>query len=202
MICFQQVWRWEGQYVPDDADPGPAEFWQHEYWRVAVHPMSGLQVGDWRELAAGSLLEEHDNRLFWPSFDNLLASPGEKSERAARMGDFVVLRRVRYGFICQVDGDVECGEEKDVASEPVREHWALLDEFPLVSVEVGVPLNAADPVAAARAIAAREIGLTESVRATLRLYDPKGWVARFEGQGKHTVTLETPWRAGGGVEPA
>lgn len=182
--------------MPDDADPGPEEYWQWEHWRLVINPMAGFKLKDWRELAAGSILEEDDNLLFWPVLENLLADTGAEADRAARIGDFAVRRRDGYSFTCEIDGDVECG--KDEAGEAIREDWQLLDEFPFVSAEVGVPLNAADAVATARAIAAREIGLTEAVRTTLRPYNPEAWTPKYESKGRHTVTLETPWRAGGG----
>ena len=74
----------------------------------------------------------------------------------------------------------------------------MVEEIPFATARVAVPLNAGDPLATARAIAAREIGLTQFARSSVDLYDPGRKVWNPTRAGKHMVLLETPWR----VNPA
>jgi hypothetical protein len=108
------------------------------------------------------------------------------------------VRRDGYLFTCEFDGEITPTKEdmeKDPGAVPVE--FRMMEEIPFATVTVAVPLNAADPLSAARGIAEREIGLKEVARSRVSLFDPTRKVWKPEKSGKHTVTLETPWRVAG-----
>ena len=73
--------------------------------------------------------------------------------------------------------------------------FRMLDEIPLASVCVHVPVNSTDPVASARRMAARALHLSDFVaHATVRPFNPQSIWPRRIGRGTHTVTLHTNWR--------
>lgn len=143
---------------------------------------------------------DHGPGGFYPyafSLENLLAErQGGPSGnvRTVYPGEFSILRREGYLFHCEFAGEIDPeGEERNDDTE--REELTLRDAIPFASVTVRVPINSSDPVAAARALAARELHLTETRRACLRPYDPKTkFHSRTLGTDRHSVLLETPWR--------
>jgi hypothetical protein len=191
----KQAWRFEAHYVPGDEDPGPPLEAPWEYWRLMINPMNFV-LSDWRELADPALWDwEKDAEPFYPmcvTIENLLPDGMRgAAERTVRPGHFRVIRREGFLFTCEFDGEIVAKEGEEVAGE-----FRLLDEFPFFEAAVHVPINAADPIVAARAMAAREIALTESARTFLKRFDPeRGRLPRILGPGRHSVTIETAWRA-------
>lgn len=187
----RQSWTVEAHYVPDDDDagPGPGEAW--EYWRMGIQPLGFYTTTDWRELVG---LSRDDERLdpLLGSAENLLARwHGREDVRGIHTGEFRVLRREGFLFTCEWDGEfgaqtVREGEEPGAGAL----EFTLRDELPLREVRVEVPVNAADPLSAAKAIAARELGLTQWGRSHVELYDPARKVWKPQYSGKHTVLLE------------
>jgi len=189
-------WRFDAHYVPSDGDPGAGPTAEREYWQLRIHPMN-FQTADWRQLVDYAVNE--DNRLdFYPCsahIENLLSfHRATKNVRSVFVGDFRILRREGYLFTCEFDGEIRAGSTDDPEAEEVAGEFRLLDEIPFATASVQVPINAADPVATARAIAARELVLTETARTHLRPYDAARVIPwRSLGTDKHSVMLETPW---------
>ncbi len=192
---WQQVWRLDAHFVPDDGDCGPELHGQWEYWWLAVNPMAFFQVTDWRDLARGSFFEDGDADpfMFNANIENLITlGAGRAPVRSLILDEFRVTQQDGYFFTCEMAGEIEPardGEEKMVSGE-----FQWREEIPFATATVEVPLNAGDPLATGRAIAAREIGLTEVARTSVTLFDSTRKVWKPERAGKHTVTLETPWR--------
>lgn len=64
--------------------------------------------------------------------------------------------------------------------------WGVLGE---------TPVNAADPLAAGRALAVREIRLWKHARSHVTLFDPERAAGAFGHHfNKHAVRLEAPWQ--------
>ncbi len=72
--------------------------------------------------------------------------------------------------------------------------FSLRVEIPFHEVEVAVPLNAADPLAAAVGIARREIGLSAHALHDVSRFDPTVPVWKPVENSHHIVLLETLWR--------
>ena len=85
---------------------------------------------------------------------------------------------------------------EDLSNGLRRDELRLLDEIPFAEVYAKVPINAADPVAAARAFATREVGLAETAAARTT---PPDWRREENPQAPldshHHVTLHTPWQS-------
>ena len=192
---WRQTWRFDAHYVPADVDPGPRPEAGREYWRLAINPMN-LAVADWRQLAEYNAREDGGEGFhpFSASLENLLHEwNDDKGVRTIFPGEFRVLRRDGYLFACEFDGEIKAAVSD---AEAIVGEFGLLEEVPFATVTVRVPINAADPVASARAIAAREIGLTSIGRTHVQPYDPaRKRHSRFLGTDKHSVLLETPWRS-------
>ncbi|MEO6787222.1 MAG: hypothetical protein ABI318_13910 [Chthoniobacteraceae bacterium] len=193
---WRHVWRLDAHFVPADEDYGSGADAHWEYWRFFVNPLGSFTTRDWRELVRDTFLENEagHRELCLASLENLI-NPyyTGKQEMEVLLGELRVIRRDGYLFTVEADGEVERGKDHD-ERVPYGD-FRLRAEIPFASVTVEVPLNAGDPLAAAKAIAAREIQLTEFGRTDVLLYDPairRTW--RPERSGKHTVTLEVPWR--------
>jgi hypothetical protein len=74
--------------------------------------------------------------------------------------------------VLQMDGEVGLPEGK-TEQDGVRGDFRLLMEIPFMSVHISVPVNASDPLAAGRAIAAKEIGLKDGARTFVEPFDPE-----------------------------
>jgi hypothetical protein len=186
-----QQWMLDAHYVPSAEDHG-RENGDWEYLRLTIHPF-GFKVSDWRELAKfGVDLQEDgvpDPVLFHTNMENLLAHHGERRREkchAVGPGMFKARASGGYLFTCEFDGAFEDDEgEKE---------FTLLDEIPFGSVTVHPAINVKDPVAAGRAIAAREIKLTEFEGSHVTPPDwRRGEKADAPLDSYHHVTLRTPW---------
>lgn len=201
---WQQRWLFDAHYVPAAGDPGPPAGALWEYQRILINPL-WLSISHWHDLTTYHPVD-HGVNGFYPfaaSLENLLQSRASHDEdnRIIYPDEFRVLRREGYLFHCEFEGAVNSqkeepsGEQDEKSAEPAAAEFQLRDEIPFTDVTVRVPINSTDPLAAARAIAARELGLTSIGRSHLRPYNPTPRRHfRTLGTDKHTVLLETPWR--------
>jgi hypothetical protein len=102
-------------------------------------------------------------------------------------GRLDVTRLNDYLFHCTFDSFVRRdGKEIDLEFE---------DDIPFAEVSLEVPINAADPVKTALALASRAVGLTEISGGHVVRHD---WRLKENKQGPvldcHNVHLQTPWR--------
>ncbi len=192
----RQIWRLDAHFVPDEEDVAPKIFANKEHWEFTVMPVDFLITTDWRNLAQGDYLDKEERfpAIFLPSIENLIPNYSVRNkEQEVTLDEFKMSKRNGYLFTCEIKGEIHPLKENPEAG--TQGMFQLLEEIPLVGVTVSVPLNAADPVATARGIASREIGLKEVARTEVDLYEPnlnpQAWRAR---DGVHRVTLETPWR--------
>ena len=178
-----QLWRLDAHYVPCEFNSGPLVAGQWEYLRVFLQTHS-FAVKDWREF---STIEEDDLPPMGATLENLLAN-----ERVDKVWNIVIdrleVKPVRdYLFHCKFEGVLEYDGNE--------ENLELADDIPFTDVSLRVPINAADSVAAAQAMAARAIGPVEVSGSRVTPHD---WRIREKAAGPlengHSVTLETPWR--------
>lgn len=192
----RQVWRIDAGFVPADEDEGPTPWGERELWRLHVAPIMGLELTDWREWEKISLGTESDH--LYPlnaSFENLCAHRSDPGKiRDAYVDECKVTQRDGYVFVMQMDGEVVLPDGVTAENGAVGD-FRLLMEIPFASVKISVPVNSISPLAAGRAIAAREMGLEGGARSYVNPFDPE----RANGPlgrrfNKHSVWLETPWR--------
>ncbi len=175
---WQQRWLFHAHYVPNEADPGPASLpapW--EYLHLMINPL-WLSLTDWRDLTTYNPTD-HDVGGFYPcsaTLSNLIGTQRDGGE-TIDPGEFRIIRRQGYLFTCEFEGEID----SETPEETGEEHLQLRDEIPFASITVRVPINSADPVTAARATAARALGLTEVARTHLTPYQPQ--------EGRHYRTL-------------
>jgi hypothetical protein len=195
----RQVWRIDAAFVPADEDEGTAPWSGHELWRLHVAPILGISLKDWREWEQVVLGYESDQGfLLNANLENLCAQGAERGKlREACVEECRIIGRDGYGFVMEAEGEVFAPEGQTV-EDGVTGDFRLRMEIPFASVNVSVPVNAADPLSAARAIAEREIGLKGVARSLVTRFDPERAKGPFAGHfNKHSVWLETPWRKNG-----
>ena len=142
---------------------------------------------DWRQLSGLGLDTEDDEWIGHVYLENLLVGDYRDEGWTIRPGWLEVERVRDYLFHCEFDGSVERadGKEEDVEFK---------DDVPFQEVITYVPINAADPVAAAQAMARRLVGLTEFAGSRVTPYDakrPSSLISQINTH--HCVTLRTPW---------
>ena len=178
---WQQRWLFDAHYVPAANDPGPPADVLWEYQRVLINPL-WLTISHWHDLTTYHPVD-HEVNGFYPmaaNLENLLQGRASRDEgnRIIYPDEFRVVRREGYLFHCEFDGAIdpqkqESSAEKDEnEAEPEADEFQLRDEIPFTDVTVRVPINSTDPLATARAIAARELGLTSIGRNHIHPYDP------------------------------
>jgi hypothetical protein len=185
----KQRWMFDAHYVPAERGPGRDDG-EWEYLRLTIHPFD-FAVSDWRELGNFGLEtqgeEGADPILFHTTIENLLAEESEGACRRVDPGTFRARRGEGYLFHCEFKGVME----RDGAEEEL----SLRDEIAFTEVMLRVPINAADPVVAARAIAASEVGPKEIDGGHVLRHD---WRREKDDEApldnSHLVVLRTPWR--------
>lgn len=194
----RQIWRIDAGFVPADEDAGPTPWSESELWRLHVAPIMGLELTDWREWENVALGNESEHVFpLNANFENLCAQGRERGKvRDAYVDHCKIIRRDGYRFVLQMDGAVEL-PEGETAEDGVMGDFRLLMEIPFASVNISVPVNASDPLAAGRAIAAKEMGLKGAARTLVNAFDPERAKGPFAKHfNKHSVWVETPWREG------
>lgn len=149
-------------------------------------------MSDWRELSKlGEESQEEgaaDRYLFHTNLENLLARAHHHKEElhAVTPGVFRLRAAGGYFFTCEFDGMFK--------DEEGEKQFTLLDEVAFGEVLVHPPINVKDAVAAGRAIAARELKLTEFAGSRVT---PPDWQRQNQADAPldnyHYVTLRTPW---------
>jgi hypothetical protein len=142
--------------------------------------------------------ESDQGFLLNANLENLCDQGAERGKlREACVEECRIIGRDGYGFVMEAEGEVFAPEGQTV-EDGVTGDFRLRMEIPFASVNVSVPVNAADPLSAARAIAEREIGLKGVARSLVHRFDPERAKGLFAGHfNKHSVWLETPWRKNG-----
>lgn len=191
---WQQRWSFDAHYIPSDTDPGPPPEAPWEYLRLSIQPL-WLNLKDWRDLTTYNPTD-YNVGGFYPAsvtLENLLISSHlQGSNRPIDPGEFLIIQRNGYLFTCEFEGEIDL----ETPEGTKEEHLQLRDEIPFATITVRVPINSADPVTAARAIAARELTFAEIARTHLTPYDSATAIrSRTLGRDKHNVLLETPWRS-------
>lgn len=193
----RQQWRVEAHFVPAEDDPG--EDWAGdaygawEYWRLCVNLIMGFSVSHWHDLERASFMEDADGTeiLCFPTWQNLIhLGASENQAQEVALGELRSIKREGLLFTVELDGEILAKK-----GETVHGDFSTMIELPLATARIAVPLNATDPLATAKAIAKRELGLTSFSRHRLRLHDPERPLSlKPHRNSKHWVTLETAWR--------
>ena len=192
----RHVWRIDLAFVPGEDDAGQPPWTEHELWRLHVGPIMGLRLADWRDLENLSLLENVDVLpLINATFENLCARREKVLD--VNLLECRFLKRSGYDFVLQMEGEVFPPAADSGADDGMAGDFQLFMELPFASVEMAVPVNATNPLAAAQALAERHIGLRASARSHVTLFDPERAAGAFGHHfNKQAVRLETPWRDG------
>ena len=181
-----QEWRLDAHYVPTDGN-APRDDSKWEYLRLAIFSEK-YHLDNWRNLTGLGL--DNDDEDIWfgsASLENLLAGRYEDEIFTIMPGRLEVTMAGDYLFHCVFDGILRHGD--------VEEDLEFEDDIPFAEVSIGVPINAADPVATALALAGRAVGLTEICGSHMTRHD---WRLKEKKPGPledhHQVYLQTPWR--------
>lgn len=181
-----QAWQLDLHYVPADTNPRPRPLWEREYLELCFQPFR-FQTADWRELAGFGPGPDLDPILFNITLGNLLAGGHSCSRQPVCPEGITVTHLAGYNFRCQFSGSV-LWDDREYELE-------LDDEIAFTEATVDVPVNARDPLAAARAIARREIQLADCAGRHISLKDCSEQRMFFKSLNQgHAVTLLTPWR--------
>lgn len=182
-----QKWELVACYVPRDDRYTLRADGEREYLRL-IFQSEEYAVSDWRNLS-GLNLDKPDTEWFgWSCMENLLVGLSEKESWSIVPGWLEVEPVRDYLFHCEFNGYRKFKDGADEAME-------FKDDLPFAEATAYVPINAADPEATARAMAARTVRLTEFAGSKIRRYDPtqKSWL-NIHINTHHRVTLQTPWR--------
>jgi len=181
-----QAWQLNLHYVPADANSKPRPSWELEYLELCFQPFR-YQTADWRELSNFGPGPDLDHVLFNITLGNLLAGGYNCPRQSVYPDDITITHLTGYNFRCQFSGSV-LWDDRDYELE-------VDDEIAFTEATVDVPVNARDLVAAARAIARREIQLADCAGQHLTLKDCGAQKLFFKSLSQgHSVTLLTPWR--------
>lgn len=181
-----QTWQLCMHYIPGDHNPVEPVYREREYLELSVQPLR-YEIPNWRALTS---FGRGRDKYGWESFNALgnLLDGGYSCKRLdVRLFELTVKPAGEYLFACHLEGVlVQDGVETDME---------LDDTFAFENVNVPVPVNAADTLATARRIAARELKLTEVAGSHMTRND---WRRKENVPGpveaSHSVTLLTPWR--------
>ena len=182
----EQVWELEAHYVPGE-NYTPRADGEPEYLSLNIRSEE-YQVADWRALSGLGLDTEETTWLGWCSLSNLLVGRYDKESWSLTDGWLEVERLRDYLFHCEYTGARKLADGSFEAVE-------LKDDLPFKEIVAYVPINAADPVAAAKAMAKRTIGLNAFAETRLLPYNPQQKTYFSIHVNSHNrVTLQTPWR--------
>lgn len=192
---WSQVWRIEAHFVPDDDSPGPAPWEAWEYLRLSLNPLAFLQVKHWHELGRTDFLAQSDGLHFLNiHLENLIADR-DAPLLDVELDEFRTVGRDGLNLTLEMEGEVLPPSEK-AKSNPHQDNGIPTGEFklfaalPLASLTVAVPINASDPLAAAKGIAQRELGLSHIRTGQVTVFDPKKRSLLPGGGSHHEVSLQ------------
>ena len=139
-----QEWRLDAHYVPADGS-APRDDNKWEYLRLTIHSEK-YHLDNWRNLTGLGLDNDDDDWFGSAGLENLLAGRFKHEEDVVIPGRLDLTMAGEYLFHCTFDGTLrrDGAEEEDLEFE---------DDIPFAGVSVGVPINSADPVATALALA-------------------------------------------------
>jgi hypothetical protein len=185
-VSGPQAWQLDLHYVPAETNPRPRPLWQCEYLELCFQPFR-YQTADWRELSGFGPGPDLDPVLFNITLGNLLAGGDNCPRQSVCPGEITITHLAGYHFRCQFSGSV-VWDDREYEMETD-------DEISFTQATVDVPVNARDTLAAARAIARREIQLADCAGQHVTLKDCREQKMFFHllSQG-HSVTLLTLWR--------
>jgi hypothetical protein len=182
-----QVWELEACYIPSEHTYTPRADGELEYLKVAFR-CEDYAVKDWRQLSGFGLDTDTDKFLVFASVENALLGRFEKESWGVIPGWLEVERTNGYLFHCTFNGFRKL-------PDGTEEEMEFTDEIPFSEATAYVPINAADPEATAKTMAARAVGLTEGAVTKIHRYDPqKKSYLGIRINTHHRVTLRTPWR--------
>jgi hypothetical protein len=200
-------WVIDAHFVPADSDPGrDPTMPEWEYLRLrAIHLHS--RVSDWRDLEGHHLTDDDGeapdrlhsvlNPMEW-SWENPLFeyyTRMQSEEATIWLHEFRITRRNGYLFTCEMFGLANACPGVTTSGDNGTFPIEFTAEIPFTEAIFDIPLNASDPVAAAKAQAARDLKLYEVATAQVtpadsaKEKDPNAPLRKH-----HTVRLQTPWR--------
>ena len=141
----QQVWVLEAHYVPGDTQYTPRADGELEYLNLSIRS-EFYAVKDWRKLSGLGLDTESNEWIGQACLNNLLFNKYKEECLTLRPGWLEVEHLRDFLFHCEFDGEV-------VRADETVEEVEFKDDIPFGELVVYVPINAADPVAKAKALA-------------------------------------------------
>lgn len=188
----QQVWELDAHFVPADTGYTPPSDDQPEYFQLWMRA-ENYQVKDFRKISNFGLHDESDNPLLLATLHNRLAgNPSE--ELAFSLDEFTLQQSERlddtdteFLFDLHVKGvrRLPDGSELQLAVDTI---------LPFKRITAYVPLNAPDPVKAAKAMAKKLLKLDQFAGSRVTPYNPAHYTSLISHiNSHHVVTLQTPW---------
>lgn len=183
----QQVWQLTANFVPDGVDYTPPTPWTDEHLELLMRA-DFYQVKDWRKLSGFGFEDENTDALVLPALTNRLAERSESKELPFSLMDMSLKYEDDFVFHCELDGVHPLPDGKEVELK-------LQEMLSFKEVVAYVPINSADPVAAAKAMATKFLNLKEFGGHRVTPYDPnRPTRVSTHRNSHHIVTLETAWR--------
>ena len=184
----EQVWSFEAHFVPAEDKYTLPSHGRPEYLSFSLRSEEYL-VADWRQLSGFGLDKEGDHWFGWGSLQNLIREGYKEESWQVIPGWFEVERSQDYLFHCEFFGARRL-------PDGTEEEMEFKADLPFREATVYVPVNAADPTATARTMAARAVKLTALAGSDVLRYDPtrQSWL-NAHINSHHRVTLQTPWRS-------
>jgi hypothetical protein len=187
VIQRQQLWGLTASFAPEGDDYTPPNPWTDEYLELWMRAEK-YDVPDWRELTGFGLGEQNN---LWPvlsSLSNRLEHDFQKSDLPISVHDLKLERVEDFIFRCELHGTRDLPDDAEL-------DLTFFELLIFKEVVAYVPLNSADSVAVAKAMAAKYIKLTEFASHRVTPYDPKrGSSLNTHINTHHMVTLQTAWR--------
>jgi hypothetical protein len=187
VIGRQQLWELETNFCPFGGDYRPLIADTDEILKLWIRA-ENHHVADWNQLTGLGVADETKPGFTLASLSNLLNEDRHEREFDISVDELTLEQNEGFIFSVEIDGT-------HTRPDGTEEELHVLEIVTFKKVVAYVPLNAADPVATAKAMAKQQINLTEFASHRIIPYDPQRASSLISHiNSHHKVILETAWR--------